>query len=106
MTKHYPCFATWLIRSTLLKWERRRIGSGGTSMKFPPDKVGMLVVVGTDGAAEEEGIKDGESDYPVATDSRMITLTDGTHVEYHASFNFPRATFYENENRGQGNTAL
>ena len=24
------------------------------------------------------------------TDSRMITLTDGTQIEYHASFNFPR----------------
>ena len=27
------------------------------------------------------------------TDSRMITLTDGTQIEYHASFNFPRHTY-------------
>jgi hypothetical protein len=27
------------------------------------------------------------------SDSRMITLTDGTQIEYHASFNFPRHTF-------------
>ena len=24
------------------------------------------------------------------SDSKMITLTDGTQLEYHASFNFPR----------------
>ena len=27
------------------------------------------------------------------TDSRMITLTDGSQIEYHASFNFPRHTY-------------
>jgi len=27
------------------------------------------------------------------TDSRMITLTDGTQIEYHASFSFPRHVF-------------
>ena len=27
------------------------------------------------------------------TDSRMIRLTDGTHMEYHASFNSPRHIF-------------
>jgi hypothetical protein len=27
------------------------------------------------------------------TDSRMITLTDGTQIEYHASFNFPRHVY-------------
>jgi hypothetical protein len=27
------------------------------------------------------------------TDSRMITLTDGTQVEYHSSFNFPRHVY-------------
>ena len=27
------------------------------------------------------------------TDSRMITLTDGTQIEYHASFNFPRNVY-------------
>lgn len=27
------------------------------------------------------------------TDSRFITLTDGTQIEYHASFNFPRHVF-------------
>ena len=27
------------------------------------------------------------------TDSRMITLTDGSQIEYHASFNFPRHVY-------------
>ena len=52
------------------------------------------------------------------TDSRMITLTDGTQVEYHASFNFPRHVYLKmkqedrdtlkreratyNQNRGRG----
>ena len=53
------------------------------------------------------------------TDSRMITLTDGTQVQYHASFNFPRhvylkmkqedrdtlkreRTTYSQNNRGRG----
>ena len=52
------------------------------------------------------------------TDSRMITLTDGTQIEYHASFNFPRHVYLKmkqedkdtlkrertayNQNRGHG----
>ena len=52
------------------------------------------------------------------SDSRMITLTDGTQVEYHASFNFPRHVYLKmkqedrdmlkrertayNQNRGRG----
>jgi hypothetical protein len=29
------------------------------------------------------------------TDSRTITLTDGTQIEYHASFNFPRNVYLQ-----------
>lgn len=32
----------------------------------------------------------------------MITLTDGTQIEYHASFNFPRHTFLKMKQEGRG----
>jgi hypothetical protein len=35
----------------------------------------------------------GRSGRQTRTDSRMITLTDGSQIEYHASFNFPRHTY-------------
>jgi hypothetical protein len=37
------------------------------------------------------------------TDSRMITLTDGTQIEYHASFNFPRHIYLKMKQEDQDN---
>ena len=37
--------------------------------------------------------RSGRGQQRIRTDSRMITLTDGSQVEYHASFNFPRHIF-------------
>ena len=37
------------------------------------------------------------------TDSRMITLTDGSQIEYHASFNFPRHTYLKMKQEDRDN---
>ena len=45
------------------------------------------------GGRGERGNRSGGRGNRTRTDSRMITLTDGSQIEYHASFNFPRHVY-------------
>jgi hypothetical protein len=45
------------------------------------------------GGRGERGSRSGGCGKRTQTDSRMITLTDGSQIKYHASFNFPRHVY-------------
>jgi hypothetical protein len=75
------------------------------------------------GGRGERGNRGGGRGNRTRTDSRMITLTDGSQIEYHASFNFPRhvymkmkqedrdtlkrerAAFHQNRSNGGGSSS-
>jgi hypothetical protein len=48
---------------------------------------------GRGGRGGRHGGRGGRGVTKTRNDSRMISLTDGTQVEYHASFNFPRHVY-------------
>ena len=48
---------------------------------------------GRGGRGGRHGGRGGRGPTKTRTDSRTITLTDGTQIEYHASFNFPRNVY-------------
>ena len=48
---------------------------------------------GRGGRGERLGRGGNRGNTRTRTDSRIFTLTDGTQIEYHASFNFPRHVY-------------
>ena len=67
---------------------RRQINEVSTSGRGSRGRAGF----GRGGRGGRQGGR-GRGGRHTRTDSRMITLTDGSQIEYHASFNFPRHTY-------------